>query len=62
MKRINEFRNFLIMLVAFFTPELVVGAYQDRGYFAIGGEWLLIPIIFFIGECLKGFIKMLRSI
>ena len=26
-------------------PPMIISAYQQRGYFAIGGEWLVIPLI-----------------
>ena len=36
--------NILIVLAILSTPHLVVQAYQTRGYYAIGGEWLIVPL------------------
>jgi len=35
------------------TAVLVLAAYQQRGYFAVGAEWLVMPIIMFLRYCLK---------
>jgi len=36
----------LIILTAFFImPPMIISAYQQRGYFAIGGEWLVVPLM-----------------
>ena len=50
----------LIILTAFFImPPMIVNAYQQRGYFAIGGEWLVIPLIALIVYGLAPSIKQL---
>ena len=53
-------KKFLIMITAFFImPPMIVNAYQQRGYFAIGGEWLVIPLIALIVYGLVPSIKRL---
>jgi hypothetical protein len=38
-------KKLLIMITTFFvTPPIIVSAYQQRGYFAVGGEWL-VPVL-----------------
>ena len=49
MKRIIK----LIIINIVVTAILVYMAYCQRGYFAIGGEWLVMPIIMFLRYCLK---------
>ena len=36
------------MLAVLAMPHLVVQAQQERGYFAIGGEWLLLPLVLLV--------------
>lgn len=39
-------KKILIMITAFFImPPMVVTAYQQRGCFVIGGEWLIVPLV-----------------
>ncbi len=38
---------FWILLVLFFMPLIIYQAYIKRGYFAVGGEWL-IPILVWV--------------
>lgn len=49
----RNLRNVLVILAVTFTPDLVAYAYARRGYFAIGGEILLVPLIFLSFELLK---------
>jgi len=39
MKKLS---NVLIILAILATPHFVVQAMQGRGYFAVGGEWLVV--------------------
>ena len=34
--------------------------YEERGYFAIGGEWLLLVVLEFISSLLKRYVKQNR--
>lgn len=53
-------KKILIMITAFFImPPMIVNAYQARGYFAIGGEWLVIPLIALVVYGLVPSIKQL---
>lgn len=39
-------RKYLIILAVLATPHMVIQAYQTRGCFALGSEWLLVlPVI-----------------
>lgn len=42
-----------IALTAFAVPH----TYQTRGYFAIGGEWLILPVILMIAYLAKVFMQ-----
>ena len=44
----------------FFGLLLVVVMYEERGYFAIGGEWLLLVVLEFISSLLKRYVKQNR--
>ena len=35
-------------------------AYTERGYVAIGGEWLIFPMILMLVECFKGVTRFER--
>ena len=45
-------KNVLIILAVLATPHFVSNAFQERGYYAIGGEWLLVPLAFLVGYAL----------
>ena len=55
MKKLS---NVLIILAILATPHFVVQAMQGRGYFAVGGEWLMLPLILLV-VVLWGQIKLL---
>lgn len=40
----NKALNILVNLSILAVPHFVMQAYQNRGYFAIGGEWLIVLI------------------
>lgn len=46
--------------IPFFGLLLGVVMYEERGYFAIGGEWLLLIVLEFISSLLKRYIKQNR--
>ncbi len=48
----------LIILSILATPHLVIEAYQVRGYFAVGGEWLVGPLVILL-ILLGGQVKLL---
>ena len=35
----------IIMLAVLATPQMIINAYQTRGYYAVGGEWFIIPFV-----------------
>lgn len=35
----------IIILSILATPDFIVEAYEKRGYFAIGGEWLIVSLV-----------------
>lgn len=41
---------FLFSVGLLLTAKCVEAAYQERGYIAFGGEWLVIPFIFLARE------------
>ena len=47
-----------IVLTAFAVPH----TYKTRGYFAIGGEWLILPAILMTAYMVKVFKQMLFKI
>ena len=53
-------KKLLIMIITLILmPPMIVNAYQQRGYFAIGGEWFVIPLIALIVYGLAPSIKQL---
>ena len=47
-RKIRKDRVFFLLLIIaaiIYQPFLVIDTYHVRGYFAIGGEWLIIPMI-----------------
>ena len=52
-------KNILIILAVMATPHFVSNALSARGYFAIGGEWLLVPLAFLVGYGIIPTIKIL---
>ncbi len=48
-------KNWLLLTVGLMLTAVCVRlAYQERGYIAFGGEWLIIPLLFIV----KGIIKL----
>ena len=43
----------LLIIATIITGALVCLAYQSRGYWAFGGEWLVMPMILFLNYALK---------
>lgn len=49
-----------IMLTTFFVmPPTIISACQARGYLAVGGEWLIVPLIALIAYAFIPSIKQL---
>ena len=46
--------------IPFLGLLLGVVMYEERGYFAIGGEWLLLVVLEFISSLLKRYVKQNR--
>lgn len=56
----NRLKKLMIIIISFFImPPMIISAYQQRGYFAIGGEWLVIPLIALIAYGLVPSIQQL---
>lgn len=56
MRRLGLFilKNWVILSIGFIlTAIFVLIAYEERGYVAIGGEWLTLPILFMGREMWK---------
>lgn len=48
VKRILTSNWFLFAVGLILTAKAVEAAYIQRGYIAYGGEWLTLPLIFFV--------------
>lgn len=46
--------NIAIILGLAATPIAVQSAYAARGYFAVGGEWLVLPLSLVIATLIEG--------
>ena len=51
-------RKYIIILAVLATPDIVIQAYEKRGYLAFGGEWLIVPLVI-VAVCLLEQIKVL---
>lgn len=52
----------LIVLVLMAMPTIVMNEITRRGYFAIGGEWLIIPLICMVWVGTEEFRELLHTI
>lgn len=43
------------------TAVLVRAAYVERGYMAVGGEWLVMPVVFAIKSFVVSIVKEVRG-
>ncbi len=43
------------------TAKFVKVAYEERGYVAFGGEWLILPIMLLLKIFVRDFIKEVRQ-
>ena len=51
-------KNWLLLTVGLIlTAVCVMVAYQERGYIAVGGEWLVIPILVTIKAVVKSVVE-----
>lgn len=60
VKQIKNFflRNGLVILVGcILTEKAAKTAYNTRGYMAVGGEWLILPIMLLLVEFGREFIE-----
>ena len=47
-------KNWLLLTVGLILTAVGVrGAYQERGYIAVGGEWLVIPLLVTVKAVVK---------
>lgn len=55
---------FKVVLVAIvvLTPSIVIGTNEDRGYFAIGGELLLLPVAVILKLLIDSLKQMLGDV
>jgi len=54
MRRENWFHSMAIILGLAATPIAVQSAYVARGYYAVGGEWLILPLSLVIATLIEG--------
>lgn len=55
-------KNWLLLTVGLMLTAVCVRlAYQERGYIAFGGEWLIIPLLFIVKEIIKSTIMSMME-
>ena len=54
MRRGNWIHLIAIVIGLAMTPVAVQSAYAARGYFAVGGEWLVLPLSLAIATLVEG--------
>ena len=54
MRRENWIHLIAIVIGLAMTPVAVQSAYAARGYFAVGGEWLVLPLSLAIATLVEG--------
>lgn len=57
----KKYAKYIILLSILATPHFVVQAQQQRGYDAVGGEWLLVPLAVVL-IALAGQVKLLWKV
>ena len=57
MRRGNWLHAIAIIIGLALTPIAVQSAYTARGYFAVGGEWLVLPLCLVGATLLNGIIN-----
>ena len=60
--KIDKLYLVLAVLGALITPAVVYNAYQTRGYFAFGSEWIVLPLLLMLGKLFADFIKSFKYI
>lgn len=54
MRHENWLHTMAIIIGLSATPIAVQSAYAARGYFAVGGEWLILPLSLAIATLIEG--------
>ena len=54
MRRGNWLHTIAIIIGLAATPIAVQSAYVARGYYAVGGEWLILPLSLAIATLIEG--------
>ena len=54
MRRENWIHLIAIVIGLAMTPVAVQSAYVARGYYAVGGEWLILPLSLAIATLIEG--------
>jgi len=54
MRHENWLHTMAIIIGLAMTPVAVQSAYAARGYFAVGGEWLVLPLSLVISTLIEG--------
>lgn len=54
MRRGNWLHTIAIIIGLAMTPIAVQSAYVARGYYAVGGEWLILPLSLAIATLIEG--------
>lgn len=60
--KIDKLYLVIATLGALITPLAVYSAYQARGYFAFGSEWLVLPLLLMLGNFFTNLIKSYKYI
>ncbi|MCM1179950.1 MAG: hypothetical protein NC347_06820 [Clostridium sp.] len=50
-----------LFITALAAQYLIAAAYEERGYKAVGGEYLMIPVVFFVAYKLIGLVMKFLS-
>ena len=60
--KIDKLYLVIATLGALITPLAVYNAYQTRGYFAFGSEWLVLPLLIMLGKFFTNIVKSYKYI
>ena len=62
IKRYIQNNIWLIVLGMALTYQVVNIAHEERGYFAIGGEWLILPVLLLLRDILSKTVEVIRFV
>ncbi|MFM1602057.1 hypothetical protein ABGF26_02765 [Helcococcus ovis] len=61
-RKIDKHYIVLASVVVLITLTAVIMSYQDRGYFAVGGEIFIVPLIFLIRLTVQEFKNLIKEV